>query len=186
VPIVSDRFHVAKRYRKGLDSLHKQEMRRLKETLSEEEYAQLKGAMWALRKGEEKRTDHDTEVLVCLFAHSPRLELAYDLCDDLTKLFDTPMSKRKGKSRLKKWMKQVRASALSCFDSFLTTREKRLDDVANDFIDRHTSGFVEGFHNKLKVIKRRCYGILHVTHLFQRIQLDLYGYSLFAPKIKRL
>ncbi len=186
VHIVSDRFHVAKLYRKGLDSLRKQEMRRLKETLSEEEYAQLKGAMWALRKGEEKLTDHDKEVLVCLFTHSPRLELAYNLCDDLTKLFDTPMSKRKGKSRLKKWMKQVRASELSCFDNFLTTLEKRLDDVANYFIDRHTSGFVEGFNNKLKVIKRRCYGILNVTHFFQRIQLDLYGYSLFAPKIKWL
>jgi transposase len=186
VHIVSDRFHVAKLYRKGLDSLRKQEMRRLKETLSEEEYGQLKGAMWALRKGEEKLTEHDKEVLVCLFAHSPRLELAYDLCSDLTKLFDTPMSKRKGKSRLKKWMKQVRASELSCFDSFLTTLETRLDDVANYFIDRHTSGFVEGFNNKLKVIKRRCYGILNVTHFFQRIQLDLYGYSLFTPKIKYL
>ena len=184
VHIVSDRFHVAKLYRKGLDSLRKQEMRRVKETLSEEEYGQLKGAMWALRKGEEKLTDHDKEVLVCLFAHSPRLELAYDLCSDLTKLFDTPMSKRKGKSSLKKWMKQVRASALSCFNSFLTTLERRLDDVANYFIDRHTSGFVEGFNNKLKVIKRRCYGILNVTHFFQRIQLDLYGYSLFIPKIK--
>ena len=184
VHIVSDRFHVAKLYRKGLESLRKQEMRRLKEVLSEEEYGQLKGVMWALRKGEEKLNDHDKEVLVCLFTHSPRLKLAYDLCDDLTKLFDSPISKRRGKSRLKKWMKQVRASELSCFDSFLTTLEKRLDDVANYFIDRHTSGFVEGFNNKLKVIKRRCYGILNVTHLFQRIQLDLYGYSLFSPKIK--
>ena len=184
VHIVSDRFHVAKLYRKGLESLRKQEMRRLKEVLSEEEYGQLKGVMWALRKGEEKLNDHDKEVLVCLFTHSSRLKLAYDLCDDLTKLFDSPISKRRGKSRLKKWMKQVRASELSCFDSFLTTLEKRLDDVANYFIDRHTSGFVEGFNNKLKVIKRRCYGILNVTHLFQRIQLDLYGYSLFSPKIK--
>ena len=113
VHIVSDRFHVAQLYRKGLDSLRKQEMRRLKKILSEEEYRQLKGAMWALRKREEKFTDHDKEVLVCLFEHSPSLKLAYDLCGDLTKLFDTPMSKRKGKSRLKKWMKQVRASELS-------------------------------------------------------------------------
>jgi transposase len=45
---------------------------------------------------------------------------------------------------------------------------------------------VEGFNNKLKVIKRRCYGILNVTHLFQRIQLDLYGHSLFALKIIEL
>lgn len=186
VRIVNDRFHVAKLYRKGLDNLRKQEMRRLKKILSEEEYSQLKGAMWALRKGEENLTDHDKEVLVCLFEHSPLLKLAYDLCGELTKVFDTPMSKRQGKSRLKKWIKQVRASGLSCFDSFLTTLEKRLDDVANYFIARHTSGFVEGFNNKLKVIKRRCYGILNVTHFFQRIQLDLYGYALFAYKIKWL
>lgn len=38
-------------------------------------------------------------------------------------------------------------------------------------------------NNKLKVVKRRCYGILNVTHFFQRIQLDLYGHSLFAMKI---
>jgi hypothetical protein len=30
------------------------------------------------------------------------------------------------------------------------------------------------------VIKRRCYGILNIGHLFQRIHLDLAGYSLFA------
>jgi len=77
-------------------------------------------------------------------------------------------------------MNQVRSSELSCFDQFLKTLEKRLDPISNYFIDRHTSGFVEGFNNKIKVIKRRCYGILNVTHLFQRIQLDLYGYTLFA------
>jgi hypothetical protein len=30
------------------------------------------------------------------------------------------------------------------------------------------------------VIKRRCYGILKVGHLFQRLYLDLEGYRLFA------
>jgi len=53
-------------------------------------------------------------------------------------------------------------------------------------MDRHTRGFVEGCNNKLKVLKRRCDGILNVMHVFQRIQLDLYGYSLFTPKIIEL
>ena len=53
-------------------------------------------------------------------------------------------------------------------------------EIANYFIDRQTSGFVEGLNNKIKVIKRRCYGILNVKHLFQRIHLDLSGYALFA------
>ena len=59
-----------------------------------------------------------------------------------------------------------------------------MDEIANYFHDRQTSGFVEGFNNKIKVIKRCCYGILNVKHLFQRIQLDLSGYALFALKIR--
>ena len=186
VKIVIDRFHVAKLYRRGLDNLRKQELKRLKQDLSEEDYSQLKGAMWALRKSEENLTDEEKDVLVCLFAHSPCLQMAYDLCGELTSLFDTQLSQSQGKRQLQQWMKKVRASQLCCFDSFLTTLEHWLDDVANYFGDRHTSGFVEGFNNKLKVLKRRCYGILNVTHLFQRIQLDLYGYSLFTPKIIEL
>ncbi len=182
VKIVIDRFHVAKLYRKGLDNLRKKELQRLKQELSEDDYGQLKGAMWALRKSEENLTDKDKDVLVCLFEHSPLLQTAYHLCGELTSIFDTHMSKRKGKNQLRKWMRKVRQSKLCCFDGFLTTLENHLDDIANYFVGRHTSGFVEGFNNKLKVIKRRCYGILNLTHLFQRIQLDLYGYSLFPHK----
>ncbi len=186
VKIVIDRFHVAKLYRSRLDRLRKQELKRLKQTLSEEEYGQLTGAIWALRKKEEKLTEQDKDILACLFAYSLCLKTAYDLCGELTSLFDSQISKRRGKRALKRWMKKVRESGLRCFDSFLSTLETWLDDIANYFIDRHTSGFVEGFNNKLKVIKRRCYGILNVTHLFQRIQLDLYGYALFVPKIIEL
>ena len=183
VKIVIDRFHVAKLYRRGLDSLRKHELRRLKKELSEEAYGQLKGAMWALRKSEETLTDDEKDVLVRLFAHSPCLKMAYEFCHALTSIFDTQLRKREGKRQLRQWMKKVRASKLHCFDRFLTTLEHWIDDIANYFIDRHTSGFVEGFNNKLKVVKRRCYGILNVTHLFQRIHLDLYGHSLFAMKI---
>ena len=38
--IVVDRFHVAQNYRKGFDSLRKQEFKRLKRELSHELYAQ--------------------------------------------------------------------------------------------------------------------------------------------------
>jgi transposase len=47
-------------------------------------------------------------------------------------------------------------------------------------VRRASSGFVEGLNNKIKVIKRRCYGIKKVGTLFQRLWLDLRGYALFA------
>ena len=94
------------------------------------------------------------------------------------------MTKRRAKYALKHWMKRVQGSTVHCFDTFVKTLEKWIDEIANYFLDRQTSGFVEGLNNKIKVIKRRCYGILNVKHLFQRIHLDLSGYALFAWKIR--
>ena len=82
VQLVRERFHGAKRYRRGLDSLRKHECKRLKQELSEEAYDQFKGAMWALRKSEEQLTDDDKDVLRCLFAHSPCLKMAYEFCHE--------------------------------------------------------------------------------------------------------
>jgi transposase len=61
VNIVIDRFHVAKLYRKGLDTLRKHELHRLKQELSAEEYKQLQGVMWTLRKREDQVTSEDKE-----------------------------------------------------------------------------------------------------------------------------
>jgi len=184
VKIVIDRFHVAKLYRKGLDTLRKHELQRLKQELSAEEYKQLQGVMWALRKREDHLTDEDKDLLARLFVHAPLLKVAYELCNALTGIFEKRIGKRRAKSQLTDWIARVRASTLHCFNTFVTTLEKWMDEIANYFLDRQTSGFVEGLNNKIKVIKRRCYGILNVTHLFQRIHLDLSGYALFTWKIR--
>ena len=55
-----------------------------------------------------------------------------------------------------------------------------LDEIVNYFAERRSSGFVEGLNNKIKTLKRRCYGISRVTTLFQRLYLDLEGYRRFA------
>ena len=75
---------------------------------------------------------------------------------------------------------QVRASGLTCFDSFLKTLHRYWEPITNYFVDLRTSGFVEGFNNKLRVLTRRSYGLLNLDHLFQRLYLDLQGYRLFA------
>lgn len=72
----------------------------------------------------------------------------------------------------------MEACGLSCFDSFLTTLDNRLEEITNYFLDRQTSGFVEGLNHKIKVLKRRCYGLLNPARLFQRLHLDLAGYRL--------
>ncbi len=180
VHLVVDRFHVAKLYRNGLETLRKKELRRLKKQLSDTEYKELKGVMWILRKREEDLTQEDKVVLDKLFKHSPMLKRAHSFSNELTAIFDMDISKPHAKQKINGWMKRVKGSEIRCFDQFLTTLKTYKDEITNYFIDRYTSGFVEGLNNKVKVIKRRCYGILNIQHLFQHIYLDLSGYSLYA------
>lgn len=180
VRIVADRFHVAKLYREGLENLRKKELRRLRRELSAAEYKALKGAMWALRKNEADLTDEDKAVLEKLFEHSPRLKQAHLFRDQLTAIFDRIVPRAQAKRLLNAWVARVKRSTVRCFDGFLKTLVARQEEITNYFVERHTSGFVEGLNNKIKVIKRRCYGILNTGHLFQRIYLDLVGYRLYA------
>ena len=152
--IVIDRFHVAKLYRKAMDMLRKKELKRLRRELTEEEYKELKGAMWILRRNKEKLTAEELEVLECLFKHSPLLEVTYNLCNALTEIFEEDISKEKAKTKINNWKKQVDKSGLSCFKTFIKSLDKFLYGILNYFTDRQTSGFVEGLNNKIKVIKK--------------------------------
>lgn len=180
VEVVVDRFHVAEKYHECTDHLRKKELKRLKQELSEEAYQQIQGAMWPLRKHAADLQPDETALLARLFAHSPALQQAHQLRENLTAIFELHLSKEEATLKINAWCAEVRASGLKCFDSFLTTLNNWLDEITNYFHHRYNSGFVEGLNNKIKVIKRRCYGILNVVHLFQRLYLDLEGYRLFA------
>jgi len=181
--VVADRYHVAKAYRDCADELRKQETRRLKKVLSKEAQEEIKGAMWAFRKNRVDLKKEEIDLLDRLFSYSPTLELAYKFREELTAIFDQDLSKEQAKRKIKRWRKRVQAAGLICFDSFFTTLDNWLDEISNYFINRNNSGFVEGFNNKIKVIKRRCFGVFNITHLFQRIFIDLNGYDLFAQSI---
>jgi transposase len=178
--IVVDRFHVAKAYRGCADQLRKQVQHELKAALSQTEYEALKGSMWLFRRDPQALEKEEQERLALLFECAPDLKQAYDWREELTAIFEADHSKESGKAAIEDWQDRVRESGVRCFDSFLTTLGNWMNEITNYFISRLTSGFVEGFNNKIKVLKRRCYGITNLAHLFQRLCLDLEGYRLFG------
>jgi transposase len=111
---------------------------------------------------------------------APDLRNPYELREELSAIFDAEQSKESAKRAITACIERVKQSGLKCFDSFLTTIDNWLDEIINYFFDRQTSGFQEGFNNKIKVLKRRCYGITNISHLFRRIWLDVEGLKLFG------
>ena len=179
--IVIDRFHVARHYRDAVDTLRKQELRRLKKELPKDAHDDLKHTLWPFRKRSADLDAGEQARLETLLAYSPALRQAYTVREQLTTIFDTARSKADGLRRIRLWRRRVAKSGLSCFEPFLKLLDSWLDLIANYFINHQTSSFVEGLNNKLKVLKRRCYGLRNVARLFQRLTLDLEGYRRFSP-----
>lgn len=178
--IVIDRFHVAKNYREDFDKRRKKELRRLKQELPASTYQDVgHGMHWVLGHNYANLDDNDKGRLRRLFPYSPALHQAYTLREELTSIFNMDLSLTVGRQRLEKWAAKVKRSALTCFNRFLKTLNNHLDEIANYFDRRASSGFVEGINNKLKTITRRSYGLKRVDSLFQRLWLDLNGYRHF-------
>ena len=180
VTVVVDRFHVAQGYHDRVEQLRKQELKRLQPELPEAEYEPRKGLMWVVRQDWTGLSEADQTRLLPLFHQSPALKQADCLRQVLTGIFNSSFTKARALEAIESWGEQVRASGLHCFDGFLTTVANWREEITNDFLQRQNSGFVEGLNHKLKVLKRRCYGLDSVKTLFQRLWLDLEGYRLFG------
>ena len=178
--LVIDRFHVAQHYRADFDDLRKQELKRLKKALPSESYEQdCKGTLWLLRQNHATLSDDERLRLRRLLAHSTPLHQAYTFREELTAIFNQSQNPAVAERRLKAWIRKVQDSGLACFDSFIKTLSTHWKLILNYFENRVTSGFVEGLNNKIKTLKRRCYGIKKVSTLFQRLWLDLEGRARF-------
>ena len=178
--LVADRFHIAKQYRDCVDTVRKQVSKQLRKTLPEDEYKTLTERIhWVVRRNHAAVDEDDRQRLRDLFQHAPQLHQAYTLREELTAIFNLPLSVATGRQRLLAWARKAERLAPTCFTKFIKLLRRHIDLIANYFLRRASSGFVEGFNNKLKLITRRSYGIRRTDSLFRRLWLDTAGYRLF-------
>ena len=178
--LIIDRYHVSKLYRRPLDKLRISEMARLKTELPSEEYAKLEGMMWILRKNYECLSEANKTALSLLYKHSSILKKAHSYALRLTHIFNTHTNRKSAISKINRWIDSVEKAKLKIFSGFITTLNKYKSYIGNYFKARKNSGFVEGLNNKIKVLKRRCYGLFNPESLYQRLFLDLQGGYLYA------
>ncbi len=178
--VVVDRFHVAVQYRNAVDELRTAECRRLNTDRPPERAVPTAELRPLLRREWRSLNPDQQGQVVELFEQTPALASAYVLRTLLTAIFDHSPDRATARTRLQLWTEQVKASGLSCFDKFLNMLHHWQDGILNYFEGGHTSGFVEGLNNKLKLLKRRCFGLDDPTELFRRLWLDIEGPRLWV------
>ncbi len=121
-----------------------------------------------------------------LFKYSPPLEQVYQFQNKLTDIFNKNINQQEAEKLINEWINSVNESELSCFKKFIVTLNKYKNDILNYFYrkQRKNSGFIEGLNNKIKVLKRRCYGILKDASSANG-RLNLYCPRLIASRLAR-
>ena len=151
--IVFDRFHVMKPVNQELNKVRKQ----TKMT--------LKGSKFILLKNREDLTEEETGKLEDILQHSKRLKLAYELKEKFRAIFETCTSVEAGKQHLLEWLKEARP----VYCDVLVTIRNHLDGICNYFLNRTTSGVMEGINNRIKLIKRQAYGFVNFDNFRARL-----------------
>ncbi len=76
------------------------------------------------------------------------------------------IGKRKARNKINVWIAKVDASDINCFNSFIVTLKKYKIEIIAYFKGRNTSGFVEGFNNKVKCSSADAMELLTKTACF--------------------
>ncbi|MEE4379216.1 MAG: transposase, partial [Candidatus Competibacteraceae bacterium] len=107
------RFHVAKAYRDCADVVRKQEVKRLKQTLSPTDYeAQVKGTLWLFRKPWAVLTESERQRLEQVFDLAPNLRTAHVMREVLTAIFDQAQTKAQVTNWFQAWREFVTLQAI--------------------------------------------------------------------------
>jgi len=102
-----------------------------------------------------------------------------DLREDLYHIFEAQHIKEEAREALEAWIEEARDH--DAFKGFIKTYREFEENILNYFMYRHSSGPVEGLNNKIKVIKRRCFGFRNITYFAKRIFLDVNYKPILIP-----
>ena len=110
-------------------------------------------------------TEEQKSKLEDILKYSKRLQLAYTLKEDFRTIFETCKTPEDGRERLQAWLQEAKV----VYGAVLETICKHLDNICNYFLNRTSSGVMEGINNRIKLIKRQGYGFVNFTNFRSRL-----------------
>lgn len=164
--IVFDKFHVITHLGKALDTVRKNEYRRLQG----ESRRFIKGQKYTLLTRRENLGEEGRASLQLLFKANRRLYKAYLLKEQFGQLwaFTDPTQAR---LFFEEWKSSLRWQRLEPYEKFARMIEAHWDGIASycTTTNKVPLGFVEGLNNRIRVIQRRAYGFHNEDYLRLKI-----------------
>lgn len=170
--IVADRFHVMKQINEELDNQRKKERREIKKIKNkkkrEEKESVIKESKYPLLKKKEKLNEKEKEKLESVNKLFPELSEMYQKKEELRDIFESEITGDEGFDKMVEWTK----SSHKYFPKSCQTIKRWIDEILAYFDNRTTQGVVEGINQKIKLIKRKAYGMTNFDNFRRRVLLN--------------
>ena len=162
--LIADRYHVTRQALWGMERVRKNEQSKLSDRFRR----YFKRSRWLLNKSPEKLTDEDRERLALMFEIAPRLADAYRVKNEFLEVMHSESS-HTGKQKLIQWLYEVEVMDLPEFADCTKACHNWFREILNALDAPWTNGFTEGCNNKIKVLKRVCFGVRNFQNFRKRI-----------------
>jgi transposase len=162
--IIIDKFHVCRHVTWAVENVRKSEQKKF----SDERRKYFKRSRWLILKRKKKLTEEQSQQLENMLSVSDKLRHAYWLKEHFYDFMDSK-NLVEAKQNLKNWNIRVGVAGLEEFDKCFETVNRWQPYILRAFSLGYTNGFTEGCNNKIKVLKRNCYGVRNFNRFRNRI-----------------
>jgi transposase len=173
--VVADIFHVMKQINQELDEQRRAEKRAVEAQKNKKQKAEkeaklevLKRSKYSRLKNEEDLTEPQKIKLEAIKENWANLKKMHELKEEFRKIYETSKNPTEGMLSISEWL--VKSS--SVFTKSCQTIRNWFGEIISYFERRTTNGLVEGINNKLKLIKRRGYGLRNFRNFWVRSMLS--------------
>ncbi|YAF98010.1 MAG: ISL3 family transposase [Nodularia sp. CChRGM 3473] len=172
--VVAERFHVMKQINQELDARRKQEKRAAVKIKNHQErekkLAGLTHSKYPLLKKKECLSDEEQAQIALLQKVAPELGEMYRHKETIRDIFESPITSDEALYKFLEWTQ----AAYKFFPKTCRTISRWIDEILAYFDHRTTQGIVEGINQKIKLIKRRAYGLTNFNSFRRRVLLNWY------------
>jgi transposase len=175
--IVADRFHLIRGANEALDRVRRQQQRQAPSGTRRPGSQRDGQASWRqdlfrarhrLLKAREKLTARQRQQLCALFEREPLLAEAWALKEAFRSIYQAS-DRQQAERRLHRFLNAVDHAQIPPFTSFAQGVKRWREELLAYFEQPTTNGYAEGVINKIKVIKRRAYGLPTFNGFRERI-----------------
>ncbi|QVY67582.1 transposase [Polaribacter sp. Q13] len=130
----------------------------------------LARSRYLLYKSSNKWTNTQQERAEILFKNYPDIEKAYNLCQNLSWIYNQTKDKTVALIRLAKWDEKVRQAKFKSFNSIARTMSVHYQNILNYFDNRSTNASAESFNAKIKAFRAQFRGVRNIKFFLFRDQ----------------